>query len=133
MRILQNIVIALVCIVSGVMAEELVNSVGMKFISIKGGECRYKILRKNVEYRYCAKKIHPVAEKRPNTFGLYDIYGNVTEYVKDATRGGAVGGGFHSQIQTRRYTWKYLSMTVKIKIECMKLLQVTEYMRCLTI
>jgi len=251
MRTLQNIVISLVCMVSGVMAEELINSVGMKFVSIKGGEymmgyqprdvngcpkddpftkkreggeCYFKILRKNEEYKYSApyhkeavedfymgvtevtqlqyykvmgknpsffqtdklkydsrnnpvedisfkkarsfvkqlnalekttkyrlptraeweyvahtgspsrwsfgndaralqeyawyrknsaRKTHPVAEKNPNAFGVYDIYGNVTEYVKDAKSGGAVGGGFHSSIDDVSPYWYHVKWTAQ--------------------
>jgi formylglycine-generating enzyme required for sulfatase activity len=37
------------------------------------------------------KPTHPVGQKRPNPFGLYDIYGNVSEWVQDWF--GAYSGG----------------------------------------
>jgi formylglycine-generating enzyme required for sulfatase activity len=32
------------------------------------------------------KRTHPVGQKRPNDFGLYDMHGNVSEWVEDCFR-----------------------------------------------
>lgn len=39
---------------------------------------KYAWVREN-----CQKTTHPVGEKKPNPWGLYDIYGNVKEWVQD--------------------------------------------------
>jgi len=39
---------------------------------------RYGWFRKNSR-----EKVHPVGKKRPNSFGLYDMYGNVLEWCND--------------------------------------------------
>ena len=39
---------------------------------------RYAWFRKNSR-----EKVHPVGKKRPNAFGLYDMYGNVLEWCND--------------------------------------------------
>ena len=43
---------------------------------------------------------HPVAEKLPNGFGLFDIHGNAAEWVKnDAQKPFAMGGGFQDKTE----------------------------------
>lgn len=43
---------------------------------------------------------HPVAEKVPNEFGLFDIHGNAAEWVEnDARKPYAMGGGFQDEAE----------------------------------
>lgn len=60
-----------------------------------------------------SKKTHPVAQKRANKFGIYDMYGNVMEYVKDSTTGGEVGGAFHSVVENTEPVWYHKKWSVK--------------------
>jgi len=39
---------------------------------------------------------HPVGQKAPNQFGLYDVVGNVSEYANEFSRGVRLGGSFFS-------------------------------------
>lgn len=48
----------------------------------------YAWFRKNSSF-----KTHPVGQKRPNAFGLYDMHGNAAEWAESPGGGGVVVGG----------------------------------------
>jgi formylglycine-generating enzyme required for sulfatase activity len=47
------------------------------------GETKEDLDRVGWYYDNSGKKLHPVGEKEPNAFGLYDMHGNVLEWVED--------------------------------------------------
>ena len=69
---------------------------------------------------------HPVAQKRPNAFGLYDVHGNVWEWVEDVwhdnynsapTDGSAwTSGGDHALRVQRGGSWNYFPGSLRSAI-----------------
>lgn len=47
------------------------------------GEKEWRLWRAGWYIINSGQKIHPVGEKKPNAFGLYDMHGNVGEWVED--------------------------------------------------